>query len=483
MSRVQVPFPAHGEGDLDVSGSLFFTIFIVKEVPTVNATKEVELLENSQVKLTIHVATDDVKKEYDGIVKEYCEKAHLKGFRRGKVPADVIIRKLGPSLMDQTRSEVLEKSLSTIFETIEQKPIPYATPEIKAEDALEMGKDYTFEVIYDTWPAIELGPYSGLEMDQPAWEITDEDMGRELKGIQEQNALFTDKETGEVEKGNIVNIDYAEMLETGEEKPGTKREAFIFEVGTGYNVYKVDDEVIAMKKGDVKLVTKTFPEDFETKALAGKTVMLRVTLNSIKEKKLPEVNDELAQDMSDKFQTLDDLKADIRKKLEEAVKSALRSQTITRVLDSVVETSKIPLPASMVDYQLEAMWEEYANRLRIDEKRLAALLEAQGKSVEDLRTEWKPSAEKRARMQLVVSEIAKKEGISVEDADVDAEISRLAEERKESPAELKESLSKNNLVDYMRSNLRMDKLYDFLLSKTVIRPAEKRKVLDILQGN
>ena len=281
-----------------------------------NATKEVELLENSQVKLKVHVPTADVKQEYDSIVKEYCEKAHLKGFRRGKVPAEVIIRKLGPSLIDQTRSEVLEKSLSEVFESVEHKPIPYATPEIKSEEALELGKDFSFEVIYDTWPAIELGPYLGIEIDQPEWEITDEDLGRELKGIQEQNALFTDKDQGTVETGNIVNIDYVELDEAGAEQPGTKREAFVFEVGTGYNVYKVDDEVLAMKKGETKVVTKTFPEDFETKALAGKTVMLRVTLNSVKEKKLPEINDELAQDISEKFKTLDDLKADIRKKLE-----------------------------------------------------------------------------------------------------------------------------------------------------------------------
>jgi trigger factor len=286
-----------------------------------------------------------------------------------------------------------------------------------------------------------------------------------------------------VEKGNIVNLDYVELDEAGADKPGTKREAFVFEVGTGYNVYKVDDDVTGMKKSDIKVITKTFPEDFETNALAGKTVMLRVVLNSIKEKKLPEINDELAQDISEKFQTIDDLKKDITKKLEDAVKSAVRSRTVTRVLDSVVETSKIPLPQSMVDYQLEAMWQEYANQLRIDENKLAALLQQQGKSIEEIRKEWTPSAEKRARLQLVVSEISKKEGIQIEDSDLDAEIAKLAEERKVAPGEMKESLAKNNLVDYMKSNLRMDKLYDFLISKTVIRTGEKRKVLDILQGN
>ena len=446
-----------------------------------NATKEVQLLEDSKVKLTIRVPTDDVRKQYDDILKEYTQKAHLKGFRPGKVPADIIVRKLGPALIDQTKSEVLEKSLSEAFESVEQKPIPYSTPEIKADVALEIGKDFSFEVIYDTWPVIELGPYAGLEIDQPQWEITDEDIGRELKGIQEQNALFTDKESGELEKGDIANVDYVE-LEAGTEKEGTKREAFVFEVGTGYNVYKIDDDILGMKKGETKVITKVYPEDFETRALAGKSVSLRITLNSVKDMKLPEINDELAQDISEKFKTLDDLKADIRAKLEQTVKNAVRSHTVSRILDSIVETSKIPLPQSIVDYQLENMWQEYVSQMRIEEKKLVELLKAQGTSVASLRTEWLPSAQKRARLQLAISEVAKRENIAIEDNELDAEIAKMAEERKVKPEELKESLSKNNLVDYMKSNLRIDKLYDFLLSKTTLRPGEKRKVLDILQG-
>jgi trigger factor len=394
----------------------------------------------------------------------------------------VIIRKLGPSLIEQTRAEVLEKSLSEVFENVEKKPIPYATPEIKSEGALELGKDFSFEVVYDTYPEVALGPYTGLEIDQPEWEIADEDLGRELKGIQEQSALFTDKEGGAVQKGDIVNIDYVELDESGSEKQGTRREAFVFEVGTGYNVYKMDEEIAGMKKGEQKLLTKTFPEDFETKALAAKTVMLRVTLNSVKEKKLPEINDELAQDISEKFTTLEELKKDIRAKLETAVRQTLRAATVTRVLDSVVETSTIALPGSMVDYQLEAMWEEYAKRLRVDTKTLADLLARQGKSVEDLRAEWTPAAQKRAKLQLVISEIAKREGIAIEESDLEAEIARMAEDRKVSAGELKESLVKNDLVDYVKSSLRVDKLHDFLLSRTKVRRGEKRKVLDILAG-
>ncbi len=448
-----------------------------------NTTKEIELLENSQVKVKIHVSGEDVKREYDDLVREYCEKVHLPGFRKGKIPPEVLIRKLGSSLVDETRLSVLEKSISEVLESVEHKPLPYDSPDVKADQGLEIGKDFSFEVTYDTYPKIELGPYTGIEVEEPECAITDEDIGRELKEIQNQNALFSDKKDGAVETGNIVNIDYVELDDAGAEKAQTKRDAFVFEVGTGYNLYKIDEEILGMKPGESKPVAKSYPEDFENKDLAGKRVSLSVKLNSVKEKKLPEINDELAQDISEKFQTLEDLKADIRKRLEEAVKAALRSRSLNAVLDRVVESSKIPLPKSLTEYQLALMWRDYLNRLGMDEKTLVSLLERQGKSVEEIRKDWLPAAEKRARLQLVITEIGKRENIAVEEADLEAEIQRLAESRKMELGALKESLAKQNLIDYMRNNLRADKLYDYILSKTTVRKKGKSKVLDVLAAN
>ncbi len=445
-----------------------------------NATKQVELLENSQVKLKITVPGEDVRKEYDAIVKEYCEKARLPGFRKGKVPAEVLIRKLGPSLLDETKVHLMEHGIDEVLDTVEQKPLPYDQPDVKADAPLELGKEYSFEIIYDTYPAVTLGAYTGLEVEEPAWEVTDDDIGRELKQIQDQNALFTDKTEGKLEKGDIANVDYVEIEAGGTERAGTKRQAFIFEVGTGYNVYKMDDEITGMAIGETKMVTKAYAEDFETKVLAGKSVSLRVTLNSIKEKKLPEINDELAQDISEKFKTLQDLKDDITKKLEEAVKAHLRSHSLNTVLDKVVEGSTIPMPKSMVEYQLGSMWRDYLGQLRMDEKTLLSLLERQGKTVEDVRKDWLPSAEKRARLQLVIGEISKKESITLEEGELDAEISRIAESRKVEAGALKEDLAKQNLMDYVKSNLTMDKLYDFILSKTKVKKGKKAKILDIL---
>lgn len=446
-----------------------------------NTTRETTLLDNAQVRMRITVPGDEVRREYDAIVREYCEHARIPGFRKGKVPADVMIRKLGSSLVEQTRAQVLEKAVQDAFEHAEHKPFPYANPEVKADNAIEPGRDWTFEVTYDTFPAVELGPYTGLEVEEPSWQVDDEDIGRELRAVQEQNALYTEKEPPVVAKGDIANIDYVE-LEAGAEKEATRRRAFVFEVGTGFNYYRIDDELVGMARGETRDITKVYPAEDENRDLAGRSVSLRVTVNSVKEKKLPELNDELAQDISEKFATLDDLKADIRTKLEAAVTATLRSAAINAVLAKVVESSKIPLPRSLVAYQLDSMWRDYVRETRIDEERLLRLLREQGRDPEAMRAQMTPAAEQRARLQLVISEIAKREQIGVEESEIEAEIARLAEARRVEAKELRENLAKNDLIDTLAGNLRLEKLYDHILSKTTRKTAGRKKVLDILRG-
>jgi trigger factor len=451
------------------------------EVPRVNTTTEVTLLDNAQVRMRITVPGDEVRREYDAIVKEYCAHARIPGFRKGKVPADVMVRKLGSSLTDETRAQVIEKAVKDAFEHVEQKPFPYANPEVEAGDPIEPGRDWSFAVTYDTFPAVELGPYAGVEVEEPSWQVDDEDIGRELSAVREQNALFTDKEPPVVARGDIANIDYVE-LEAGSEKPATRRQAFVFEVGTGYNSYRLDDEIVGMAKGETRDITKVYPAEDENRDLAGRSVSLRVTVNSVKEKKLPELNDELAQDISEKFKTLDDLKADIQTKLDAAVKAALRSAAINTVLAKVIETSKIPLPKSLVEYQLDAMWHDYVRETRIEEGRLVELLRAQGRDPAAMRTEMTPAAEQRARLQLVISEISKREQIGVEEAEIEAEIGRLAAARRVEAKDLRENLARNDLLDTLAGNLRLEKLYDHILSKSVVKTAGEKKVLDILRG-
>ena len=331
-------------------------------------SKKVEELDNSSVKLTISVKKDFIQKQYDELVAEYCKTVHIDGFRKGKVPANVLLRKFGDAILGETTERVIRNSLDKVFEKVEQKPISTSVPEVDTKKDLVLGKDYTYSVTFDTYPKIELPAYKGQNFEELQVKVSDEDMDRELKTLQEQNSIVIDKKDATVLSGDIVNIDYAEIDEKDEEISASKREGFVFEVGSGYNLYKIDNELVGSKTGEEKIITKDYAEDFEYKELAGKSVKLKVKLNAVKEKQLPEINDELAQDISDKYESLEDLKKDIRDRLQEYAKQKVREHNVSQILEKIADQATIALPKSMVDSELEDQWRRFISRLGGDEK-------------------------------------------------------------------------------------------------------------------
>jgi trigger factor len=443
-----------------------------------------ELLENSQVQVKVTIPTKDVKEEYDSLLGEYCRKVAIKGFRKGKVPAEVLIRKFGDSLKSETTQNLIEKSLKEVFEKVEHKPLPYSVPSLAEGSELELnlGKPFSFEVTYDTFPHIEIGSYKGLEIREPSVTIGKEDVERELKVIQEQNSIVTDKENETVEKGDTVTLDYMELDESGEEIDGTKREGFTFSVGSGYNLYKIDDDIVGMKKGVEKDLEKTYPEDFEYSEIAGRNVKLRVKVTGVKEKKLPDIDDELAQDVSEKYKTLKDLKDDIAKRLEEASKNRIREVNIQSLFEKIVETSKIPLPVSMIDQELSLRWSNFIRQFRSNEAIVHQLLEREGKTKDDLLDEWRPGVEAALKTRLAESHLADLEKLEVSDEDLDRRIGEEAESQGKDAKELKEEYEKNNFLELIRDGMKVRKLHDLLLESSTVRKGEKVKFLDFMEG-
>ena len=225
------------------------------------ASKEIKCLEKSRVELSVKVDKEFVKKEYDELLAKYSKTAHIKGFRPGKVPASVLERKFGESLVNEAGFNVIEKSLQEALLDVEKKPLPYITPALKDEENLKLAldKDIEFTVEYDTFPEVELGEYKGIEIEVPNVVIKDSDIDRELDKYREQNAIVTEKKgaNGKVAKDNVITINYVEVDAEDKEVTGTKRDDFTFTVGTGYNYYKLDDDVIGMKKEEEKIIATT----------------------------------------------------------------------------------------------------------------------------------------------------------------------------------------------------------------------------------
>jgi len=446
-------------------------------------SKKIEALDNASVKLTVSVKKDYIQQQYDDLVGEYCKTVRMDGFRKGRVPANVLLRKYGEAIMAETMEKVIRSSLEEVLKKVDQKPIATSVPEVDTKKGLELGKDYTYSATYDIYPDIKLSEYKGQSYEELQVKVSDEDMDRELKALQEQNSIVIDKKDTTVLNGDIVNIDYVELGDQDAEDPANKREGFVFETGSGYNLYKIDTDLVGMKVGDEKIINKDYPEDFEFKELAGRSVRLKVKLNAVKEKQLPEINDELAQDISDKYQNLEDLKKDIRSRLEEYATQKIREHNISQILEKIAEQAEVPLPKSMVESEMEDNWRRFISRLGGEEAPVLRQLEAEGRSKEQVQEDWRAGAEKKLKLQLVVNEMVKQEGIELEDKEIDERIQKEADAQSMSFEEAKETMNRNNYLEFLKYDLKNEKLYDTLIESGTRKKGKKVKFLDLVQGN
>jgi trigger factor len=441
--------------------------------------QKIKKLDKSAVQLTLTIARDAAQKEYSGLLNKYVKDAVMPGFRRGKVPVPVLEKKFGDGLKAEALQTLVDKALHEVFETIEEKPLSYSQPEIIDRNiTLDLTKDFTFTLQYDTFPAFGLPNYKGIEIEQPVVEVTKKDEDRELDQIREQNALVLDKASGKVAQGDTVTVNYVEVGADGNDVESTRRQDFVFTVGSGYNYYKIDDDIVGWKKDDEKTVSKTYAADFETSELAGTTKSLKIKVTAVKEKKLPDLNDDLAQDVSEEFKTLDDLRKNIADRLSKTAENAVKQKNLDSLLEKVAAGAKIDLPESMILAELDQTWRNFASNSRIRPEQLEQMLGHEGKH--KMQDQWRPQAEDGLRKRLVMEKILEAEKIECTPEELDAEVAKQAEASKISLEEAKDYFDKNGFLHYLEHDVRDRKLADFLLGQSKIKKGKKISYLDLI---
>ncbi len=444
-------------------------------------SKSVEKLENSAVKLSLTIGKDDAAKEYNELLKEYTKEVQIKGFRKGKVPAAVLERKFGDSIRQETAANLMDKALKEAIDEVEEKPLGYAYPQVQGEPKLVPGEDFSFELVYDTFPEVKFGDYKGLEIEEKQVKILKKHENAELEKIQEQNSVVMDKQDETVAKDNIVTVDYCEM-DGDAEKEDSKREDFVFTVGTGHNLYKIDDDLVGMKKDEEKIISKDYAEDFENKELAGRSVSLKVKVKAVKEKQIPPLDDELAQDVNEDFKTLDDLRKDVKKQLKEKADAKIQVEKVDQLLDKLVESSDIALPVSMVNAELENNWRRFLQQSRTTEEQMLQFLSFQGQSKEQMLDSWKEAAEKSVKSQLILGKIIDDEKIEVPQEEMDEAIEKQAEMYGMPVEDLKKSFGEAGLKEYLEGELKQKKVVDFLLENANIKKSAEKVDYNGLMG-
>ena len=452
-----------------------------------NTTKKIEVLENSAVKLTITVAQKDVEENYNQTLNKYAKSLQIPGFRKGKAPKSVLERKYGDALKADSVSETAEKALEQVFEDIDKndkdnRPLPYAQPVMEKAPDADISKDLEFSVVYDVMPKVSVKHINGISIQEPQVKIGDAELNKELEEIRERNAMVVDKKDGEkAAKGDVVTVDYWEIGDDDAMVANTKREDFVFTVGSGQNIYGFDDDIIGMKKGDTKTIGKTWKKDDKDADLAGKTKKIGITLKALKLRNVPDLDDELAQDVNEKYKTLADMKADISKNLNKTLETKLREIKSNALLEQLIEKNPITLPASMVQAETQARWQMMARQFQIAPDQLEKMVGASGQKKEDMLKQWAGDSEKMLKGRLIVESLLKERNITVTPEDVEAEYAKIATGAGISLDEVKKHYADASKKEYLIDDMKEQKLYDQLFSEIKITKGEKTTFEDLFK--
>jgi trigger factor len=450
-----------------------------------NLDKHITKLEKSRAKLDVTIKQDEIAKAYQEILQKYSKTIQIPGFRKGKVPVKVLETKYGEALKGDVAGDIMEKALGEIFESANEheRPLPYSQPVMEKAPDFKLDADFTFSVTYDVFPEVKLGTIDGFKIEVPVVAIGDAEMKEELDAIRDRNAIVVDRNDGDkAAKDNIATVNYCELGDDGKVIAGTERQDFTFTIGTGYNIFKFDDEVTGMKKGETKDFTKKFPADFEDKDIAGTTKKIRVTLTALKARNLPELDDDLAQDVNEKYKTLADLKADIKKNMETALENKLKEIRSNGLLEKMVEANPFDLPETMVAAELESRWQMLAQRFRTDVAQLEKMITASGQTKESMLAEWKAEAEKLLKSRVIVELLLKDREIAVTPEDVEAEYAKMAENASISIDEVKKHYADARRKEYLIDDIKEQRLYAQLLEKCTLTKGKKTAFADLFKN-
>lgn len=446
-------------------------------------SKEITKLENSAVKLTVTVAKKDVAAGYNDTITKYAKTIQIPGFRKGHVPVSVLERKYGDALKMEAASDLIEKALGEIFEEIQERPLPYAQPSMEEAPVLDTAKDLTFSVTYDVFPQVKVENFDGITIKEPVVTVTDDDLKQELEQIRERNAMVLDKKDGEAAaKDDIVTINYCELDDSGNTIQGTERQDFVFTIGSGQNLFKFDDDIVGMKKDETKEITKTYKKDFDDKDLAGTTKKLKVTVTAIKVRNLPDLDDELAQDVNDKYNTLEDMKADIKKNMEAAKEKRISEIKSNSLLEQLVEKNQFDLPKSMIAAELDSRWRMMAQQFRTTTEQLDKMIAASGQTKEAMLSEWTGDAEKMLKTRIIVEALLKEKNITVTPEEIDAEYEKIAEEAGISVEEVKKHYADPRQKEYLIDDTKEQKLYKDLFQQVKVSKGDKMSFADLFKN-
>ena len=418
---------------------------------------EVKKLENKNMALTI----DFDHEEWEALVNESYNKNKgrykVEGFRQGKAPRKMIEKAYGFEVFyEDAISEGFNRHYIDILDK-EKEIDPIDSPDLRVTKLDKTGITIVAEI--PVKPEVKMGAYTGLKVNVKPEKVTDEDVENELKRVQIQNTRLVEKD-GAIENGDVANIDFKGSV-NGEYFEGGAAEGFDLEIGSHTFIEGFEEQLVGLKAGEEKAVLVKFPDNYQAENLAGKDAKFECKVNAVKSKVLPEINDELASNVSE-FETLEEYKKHIKEHLGEHAAQDAKVKTENEILEKIVAGMEVEVPEIMVTRELDAMMQEMEYRLMYQGANLEAYASYLGKTVEELREERRNEAVKSVKIRLALQEILRNEKIEVLDKDVDKYVEDIAKRANKSAEEYKKTMTDERL-NYIKNEILMSKLLEFLV--------------------
>lgn len=419
-----------------------------------------ERLEDNKVRLDVEVDIDEVNEALEQAYKKVRKEVSLPGFRKGKVPRKVLEANYGKEVLHKDALDILIPA--NYQKALEETDIePISEPEFEdfyiAED-----EPATFTAVVEVKPEVELGEYTGYEIEREEVEVTEEDIMAILNRQREEQSQLVSVDRDEVQEGDHVIIDFEGFVD-GEAFPGGSAEEFTLEIGSGQFIPGFEDELVGKEVSDEPYeVEVTFPEDYQAEDLAGQEAVFEVTIKEIKVKELPELDDEFAKDVSD-FDTLEEFKEDIENRLKEQKENQANRNLENEIIEKISEAAEVEVSEQLIENELDQMMQQMAQNLQQQGIDMEDYFKYMGSSQDEWREENRDQAAARAKNNLVLEAIAEKEEIEVSDEEINDKLKEIADANDQDFEQVKAFMQMQGQLESLRKGLKMEKTIDFLI--------------------
>ncbi|HGL6768247.1 TPA: trigger factor [Staphylococcus aureus] len=415
-----------------------------------------EKKEGNEGLLTVTVPAEKVNKALDQAFKKVVKQINVPGFRKGKVPRPIFEQRFGVEALYQDAIDILLPD--AYGEAIDETDIkPVAQPEVSVTQ-IEKGKDFIFEATVTVEPEVKLGDYKGLEIEKQETELSDDELQEAIDHSLGHLAEMVVKEDGVVENGDTVNIDFSGSVD-GEEFEGGQAEGYDLEIGSGSFIPGFEEQLEGMKVDEEKDVVVTFPEEYHAEELAGKEATFKTKVNEIKFKEVPELTDEIANELDAEANTVDEYKENLRKRLAKQKATDAENVEKEEAITKATDNTTIDIPEAMVNTELDRMVSEFAQRIQQQGLDLQTYFQISGQDETQLREQMKDDAEQRVKTNLTLTAIAEAEKIEATDEDIDKELEKMSKQFNISVEDIKNTLGNTDII---KNDVRIQKVIDLL---------------------